>query len=203
MADPMAKPRTRLLLIRHGQTPWNAAGRWQGVGDPGLSDVGREQAVRLAQRLRAERSEDWHRIIASDLERAHETARILADILRLRVDLDERLRELDVGSWTGLTRTEIAARDAQTLRDFEAGEPFVRPGEGESRVEIRVRTRDCVRDLAGRYPGEGLILVTHLGVIRALVPGAEPENATALPANAEEIVEREIDRVRRPTDGPL
>jgi hypothetical protein len=60
-----------------------------------------------------------------------------------------------------------------------------------------------VRDLANRYSGEGLIVVTHLGVIRALVPGAEPENASTIMAQAEEIADREIDFVRRPSDGPL
>jgi probable phosphoglycerate mutase len=196
-----SKP-TRLLLVRHGQTPWNAAGRWQGFGDPGLSSLGREQARRLAARLLAEEDEPWHRIIASDLERARETADILAESLRLQIEFDLRLRELDVGDWTGLTRSEIEGRDPDTLLAFESGEPSVRPGDGESRVEIRVRTRDCVRDLAERYPGDGLIIVTHLGVIRALVPGAEPENASCLRVRAEEIGAREIDYERRPSDGP-
>jgi broad specificity phosphatase PhoE len=199
----MSQHRTRLLLVRHGQTPWNAAGRWQGFGDPGLTPLGRDQARELAAKLRVESQEPWHRIIASDLERARETASILAESLALSVEIDLRLRELDVGNWTGLTRSEIETRDPETLRAFESGEPSIRPGEGESRIEIRVRTRDCVRDLAERYPGEGLIVVTHLGVIRALVPGAEPDNASYLLAHAEEISEREIDRERRPSDGPL
>ena len=199
----MANPMTRLLLVRHGQTPWNAAGRWQGFGDPGLTDLGREQAEALAEELLAAADRSWHRIIASDLGRARETADILSRALELSVEIDHRLRELDVGEWTGLTRAEIEMRDPETLRDFESGEPSIRPGKGESRIEIRMRTRDCVRDLATRYSGEGLILVTHLGVIRALVPGAEPENASALMAHAEEIAEREIDVVRRPSDAPL
>jgi len=203
VADFEQRQQTRLLLVRHGQTPWNAHARWQGVGDPGLTPLGRNQAEELADLLRAEREEDWHRIVASDLSRAQETAKIIAAALELNVEVDERLRELDVGEWTGLTRSEIEARDPETLRAFETGEPSIRPGNGESRIEIRIRTRDCVRDLAGRYPGEGLIVVTHLGVIRALVPGAEPENASCIRAHAEEIAEREIDRVRRPSDGPL
>ena len=196
------------MLVRHGQTPWNAAGRWQGCGDPGLTDLGRSQAHDLANLLRADvrqKGEEplWHRIVASDLERARETASILADALALSVEVDRRLRELDVGEWTGLTRDEIEARDPETLLAFEGGEPTVRPGRGESRIEIRTRSRDCIRDLAERRRGEGVIVVTHLGVIRALVPGAEPENASCVHAYAEEIAEREIDRERRPSDGPL
>jgi len=199
----MANSMTRLLLVRHGQTPWNVAGRWQGFGDPGLTDVGREQAEALAAELVASADRSWHRIVASDLGRARETAEILSRALELTIEIDHRLRELDVGEWTGLTRAEIEKRDPEILRDFESGEPSVRPGRGESRIEIRMRTRDCVRDLAHRYSGEGLIVVTHLGVIRALVPGAEPENASTITAHAEEIAEREIDFVRRPSDGPL
>jgi broad specificity phosphatase PhoE len=199
----MANRVTRLLLVRHGQTPWNVAGRWQGFGDPGLTDRGREQAEALAAELVARADPGWHRIVASDLGRARETAEILSRALELSIEIDQRLRELDVGEWTGLTRAEIEKRDPEILRDFESGEPSVRPGRGENRIEIRTRTRDCVRDLANRYSGEGLIVVTHLGVIRALVPGAEPENASTIMAQAEEIADREIDFVRRPSDGPL
>lgn len=199
----MAETRTRLLLVRHGQTPWNASGRWQGFGDPGLSRLGRDQVRGLAKTLQDESEGEWHRIIASDLERARETAEILAESLSLSIEVDLRLRELDVGAWTGLTRAEIEDRDPETLRHFESGEPSVRPGDGESRIDIRLRTRDCVRDLARRYSGEGLIVVTHLGVIRALVPGAEPENASYLMAHAEEIGGREIDFERRKSDRPL
>lgn len=199
----MSNPATRLLLVRHGQTHWNAAERWQGFGDPGLTELGRQQATTLASSLVGEAAREWQRIIASDLERAQQTAAILAEALELSVEVDERLRELDVGAWTGLTRAEIEARDPETLRAFESGEPSVRPGNGENRIEIRIRTRECVRDLTKRYPGEGLIVVTHLGVIRALVPGAAPENASAVTAHAEEIANRAIDRVRRPSDRPL
>jgi len=199
----VSQPGTQLLLVRHGQTAWNAVGRWQGFGDPGLTELGREQAQGLATRLRNESGLPWHRIISSDLKRAHETARVLAAQLGLDVEVDRRLRELDVGEWTGLTHSEIKDRDPETLRDFEAGEPSTRPGNGESRIEIRIRTRECVQDLAERYSGERLIVVTHLGVIRALIPGSEPENASTILAHAEEIAARDVDAVRRPSDGPF
>ena len=194
---------TQLLLIRHGQTPWNAAGRWQGHGDPGLSELGLAQAVEVAEALCAEPGQPWNLVIASDLERARSTAEILAEALRLPIEVDARLRELDVGSWTGLTRAEIEARDPETLCAFETGEPSIRPGGGESRVEIRIRTRDCVRSLVEQFAGRRLIVVTHLGVIRALVPGAEPKNGARIPVVAEDIAERAIDFERRPSDGAL
>ena len=199
----MKDARTQLLLVRHGQTPWNAAGRWQGHGDPGLSALGREQAVELASTMGGVGEPAWTGVVASDLRRARETAEILAECLALSVAVDERLRELDVGAWTGLTREEIARRDPETLLAFETGEPSIRPGGGESRIEIRERTRDWASHASRTYRGERLIIVTHLGVIRALLPGAEPANAERFHAIAEEIAERPVDRVRRPEDGAL
>jgi probable phosphoglycerate mutase len=193
----MSEPRTRLLLVRHGQTPWNAAGRWQGHADPGLSERGRDQAAELAAALRRELEGGWARIVASDLRRARETAGILADSLGLAVETDIRLRELDVGAWTGLTRSEIEARDPELLTAFESGEPTIRAGGGETRLEIRRRARALVGHVAERHAGQRLIVVTHLGVIRALLPGVEPGNTDRYPVIAEEILARPIDHERR------
>ncbi|MHA7837947.1 MAG: histidine phosphatase family protein [bacterium] len=189
--------RTDLLLVRHGQTPWNAAGRWQGHGDPGLSPLGVEQARELAVAMRREPGSGWSAVLASDLRRATETARIVADRLDLPLEVDARLRELDVGAWTGLTRAEIEAFDRERLLAFESGEPTVRAGGGESRLEIRRRSRDLMRDVSKRFGGCRLIVVTHLGVIRALLPGAEPSNAERFPAVAEELAERTSSPDRR------
>jgi len=208
----MTEPRTRLLLIRHGQTPWNADGRWQGHGNPSLTEEGLAQASQLAHALAEQRQrwrrieppeKTWTRILSSDLERARQTAEALAVHLGLPLDFDQRLRELDVGGWSGLTREEIARRDPETLRRFETGEPMVRPGGGESRVEIRERTHALVSDLADRCSGDRIILVTHLGVIRSLVPGAEPKNVGQIEVVAEELAAQPIDRSRRPEDGAL
>jgi probable phosphoglycerate mutase len=199
----MTETQTRLLLIRHGQTPWNADGRWQGHGDPGLTEEGLAQAGRLAHSLDQDRQHRWARVISSDLARARETAAPLAERLGLEIEYDRRLRELDVGTWSGLTRDEIERRDPETLRRFELGEPLIRPGGGESRVEIRERTHELVSDLAKRCAGERVIIVTHLGVIRSLVPGAVPSNAGQVEVIAEELAARPIDRTRRPEDGAL
>lgn len=199
----MIKTRTRLLLIRHGETRWNADGRWQGHGDPSLTAEGRAQADRLARSLQRTAQPRWTRVITSDLARAHQTAVAVADLLALPIDIDPRLRELDVGVWSGLSRSEIERQDRETLVAFERGEPTVRPGGGESRIEIRERTHEFVSDLASRLAGENIIVVTHLGVIRALVPGAEPSNADWLEVVAEELAARPIDRHRRSERGAL
>lgn len=194
--------RTELLLIRHGQTPWNAAGRWQGHGDPALSPLGRSQAESLAAALA--RQEGFAAIVASDLRRARQTAELLARPLAVPIELDGRLRELDVGRWTGLTRSEIEARDGDALLAFESGDPDVRPGGGESRNEIRRRARAAVHDLRARFAGQRLVVVTHLGVIRALLPGAEPKHADCFAVVAEELARRAPEYAgRRPATGPL
>ena len=94
---------TRVLLIRHGQSEWNADGRWQGQADPPLTDLGRAQAHHASRALGTVDA-----IAASDLQRAAETAAILADELGVGpVVLDRDLRERDAGEWSGLTRAEI------------------------------------------------------------------------------------------------
>jgi broad specificity phosphatase PhoE len=180
----VASPRTRLLLVRHGQTPWNVAGRWQGHADPGLTEEGVTQAKELAEAMSLETDRPWTRIFVSDLARARETAAILGAALALPVEADPRLRELDVGEWSGQTRAEIAANDQVQLVAFESGDLSIRPEGGESREELAERVRVVAGELAGRFPEESLIVVTHLGVIRALAPGFEPTNAGRIEVDA-------------------
>lgn len=195
---------TALCLIRHGETTWNREGRWQGHADPGLTETGLEQARRLAEALAAEhRIRPWQRLYSSDLARAATTAGLIGEVLGLGLEVDRRLRELDVGAWAGLTRAEIAIRDDATLRAFESGAPDVRPGGGETRIEIRLRSHAFVCALAERHPGERILVVTHLGVIRALVPGAAPGNLDRFELCAEQIASRPIDLAQRPEEGPL
>src|SRR3546814_1711635 len=94
---------TRVLLVRHGQSEWNATGRWQGQADPPLTDLGRAQAHHAARSLGVVDA-----IVASDLQRAADTALIISGELGVGpVVLDEGLRERDAGEWSGLTRAEI------------------------------------------------------------------------------------------------
>jgi probable phosphoglycerate mutase len=165
---------TRFVLIRHGESTWNAVGRWQGHGDPPLSERGREQAARLAAELADEGIEV---IVASDLARAAETAAILGDALGIAPVHDERLRELDIGRWTGLTRGEIEGLDRARLEHFERGVPEARAGGGECRREIGDRVQSTVAELAEGYSGRCVAIVAHLGVVGALRAGTELANA--------------------------
>jgi broad specificity phosphatase PhoE len=139
---------TELLLVRHGETDWNADGRLQGQTDRPLSDFGRRQARELAEALQGEQLQA---IYSSDLARARETAEIVADRLELPVVLDPDLREKDWGTWEGLTAVE---RDRVE---------FV----GESTVAHQERTLRALKRISERHPGAGRVLVvTHGGSMR-------------------------------------
>jgi broad specificity phosphatase PhoE len=155
-----------LLLIRHAESSWNAADRWQGHGDPPLSDRGRAQANALARELDREAIDV---LVSSDLQRAAETAAILGQARSLQPEWNPRLRELDIGDWEGLTRDQIQRTAGDVLRRFDDGDLDVRPGGGENLREIEQRAVSAVTELIAAHPGRRLAVVTHLGVIRALL----------------------------------
>jgi broad specificity phosphatase PhoE len=138
-----------LLLVRHGETDWNASGRLQGHTDRPLNDYGRRQAADLAAQLE---TDEVAAIYASDLSRAKETAEILGARLGLPVVLDPDLRERNWGSWEGLTPGE---RDAVAF-------------EGEAPEEHRERMLQAVGRIGERHPGELVVVVTHGGSMRRI-----------------------------------
>jgi broad specificity phosphatase PhoE len=144
---------TALLLVRHGETDWNADGRLQGQTDRPLSDFGRRQAQRLADELA---DEELEAIYASDLSRARQTAEILGGRLGLAIVLDPDLREKDWGTWEGLTAIE---RDRVE---------FV----GESTEAHQERTLRALRRIAERHPGGRVLVVTHGGSMRRVQTAA-------------------------------
>jgi len=155
-----------LLLIRHGQSVWNADGRWQGQADPPLSPLGEAQAGGAAQRVG---HMGLSAVVASDLVRARRTAEIIAGVNGLgAVRLDPDLREIDVGDWTGLTRREIEARWPGELAAWSEGRSESPLG-GESRVHLAERARAALARAAAAAPaGHRLLLVTHGALIRNL-----------------------------------
>jgi probable phosphoglycerate mutase len=161
------EPAARFWLIRHAESTWNAAGRWQGQADPPLSPRGRGQAARLAPALVAEELEV---LVASDLARAAETAAILGGALGLPPRVEKALRELDAGSWSGLGRPEIGRRHGEALARFDSGDREARAGGAECRREVAARARRALRALAGEHAGRRVAVVTHSGVIESLCP---------------------------------
>jgi glucosyl-3-phosphoglycerate phosphatase len=158
--------RDRLILVRHGESTWNAEERLQGQLDPPLSERGREQALALAPILDAVPD---GRVVCSDLGRARETA----ELLRLEVArFDPRWREIDVGEWGGRTAAEIDAQDA-ALTNWRGG-PRVARG-GESWPDFTARVADAFDELVAA--GGPWLVVCHGGCVRvavAHVTGADP-----------------------------
>jgi broad specificity phosphatase PhoE len=143
-----------LLFARHGETDWNREGRWQGHADVPLNALGRKQARELATRL-ADASLTV--VYSSDLRRALETAEIVARALRLEVVAEPGLREIDVGSWSGLTHDEIAARF-----------PGWATHDGEPVEAFRVRVLGTVNRIATTHERERVLLVCHGGCVRTV-----------------------------------
>src|SRR5919108_2705992 len=127
---------TRIILVRHGETDWNATGRIQGHSDTPLNAVGREQAQRVAQRLA---SESVRALYSSDLARAFETATIIGQTLGLSVVTSPRLRERQYGAWEGLTSAEIQSRYPEQFAAWRARSTDFAPPQGETRSQLLTR----------------------------------------------------------------
>jgi len=154
-----------LFLARHGETDWNAAGRWQGQTDVPLNERGRAQAREIALRLRAE---GVRSIATSDLLRAQTTAEIVAAELGLVVGhVHADLRERRFGCFEGLTREEVAVRHPEAWQRYVA-DPGPAPPGGESREELLGRLLPAVSAAAERLAGP-LLVVMHGGSMRALL----------------------------------
>lgn len=171
---------TTLILARHGETDWNRDGRFQGHADPPLNARGREQARELADLLADEPVEA---IYSSDLRRAHETARIVAERTGLEVVVDPQLRERDVGHWSGLTAAEIEEQFPDQIRLWREGAVSV----GESRESLAERVVAAAHRIAAAHPDGLVLVVTHGGALRMLRHAAGQDDQLAAPGfgNAE------------------
>jgi probable phosphoglycerate mutase len=159
--------KTTFYLIRHGETDWNLNGVWQGHADVPLNHVGLTQAGRLAARLRAEEVR-FAAIYSSDLQRAWQTAAAIGAALGIAPRAVPSLREIDVGRWSGRTNAEIRAEDAEAYERIRSGEDLARGG-GERFLDLYSRVVGMAERLAAEHAGARLALVTHGGVVRALL----------------------------------
>ncbi|WP_245532679.1 histidine phosphatase family protein [Deinococcus proteolyticus] len=163
-------------VVRHGESSWNASGRYQGQTDVPLSPLGEQQVAALAQRLAGRQ---FAAVYSSDLERARVTAQELAAALdgAPPVQLEPGLREIQVGELAGLTSAEIARQFPEYLADLRR-DPWstCRPG-GESMRDLFVRSRRVFDALRERHPGGRILVVTHGGLVRVAVGLALGEEA--------------------------
>lgn len=149
-----------VFLARHGETTWNAIGRYQGRQESELSPLGETQARALAGAMRAYRLE---RIVSSPLRRCTETARPVADLFKLSVQPEPLLLEIAHGSWEGRLREDLAREDPERYRRWRAEPEIVDFENGESVADVLGRWKTFV---AGFEPHGDTLLVTHDAVIR-------------------------------------
>ncbi len=150
---------SRVILWRHGETAWNAQGRYQGQADVPLNDRGLAQAAAAAVRIAGLRPD---RIVSSDLGRAATTARELASCTGLTVELEPRLQEINVGDWAGLTNDEVFAAHPDFAAALRAGRDAQRSASGETGAQAGARVAEALLDIAEGSPdGSTVVAVGH------------------------------------------
>jgi len=150
-----------MLVVRHGESTWNAVRRWQGQSDPPLSERGEHQARRAA--IAAPDHGSFDAVVTSHLRRARRTGSIIADSLGVELlDAEPGLAERSAGEWEGLTRAEIERRNPGFLAQRR------RPPGYESDESIVERSSAALRGLAERHGSAALLVISHGGIIHAL-----------------------------------
>ena len=154
---------TTILLARHGESDWNRTKRWQGFADRPLTELGRRQASELGERLE---DTELDAIYSSDLQRARETAEVVARMKSLTVETTPDLREVDVGSWSGLTRAEAETRYPEAYaRWLQGAEGW---DDGETYDQLGERVVRAIQRIAKDHDGQRVLIVAHGGTIRAI-----------------------------------
>jgi broad specificity phosphatase PhoE len=162
----MAAPPMRVFMVRHGATVLSAEDRFAGVTDVELSEEGREQARRLAERLSDERI---RAVYASPLGRTVETARILAAPHNLPVQTCDGFREISHGHWEGMMRYEVEEKFPGEMAEWEKDPYTFAPAGGESGLAVTARALPALIDLVREHHGENILVVSHKATIRLLL----------------------------------
>ncbi|WP_311342880.1 bifunctional RNase H/acid phosphatase [Corynebacterium riegelii] len=159
-------PRTRFVLLRHGQTEHSAQRRYSGSSDPELTDIGREQAKRAADTIAAMGKIDV--IVSSPQTRARQTAEYCADALGLDVEIIDGFRELNFGAFEGLTRAEAMERYGEEFGQWEASFS-TSPPEGESTTALHRRVTRARLKVQEAHEGKTVLVVTHMTPIKSVI----------------------------------
>jgi broad specificity phosphatase PhoE len=159
----------RILLARHGETVFNVEGRWQGQADSPLTERGRAQAVELA---RAVADEQIAAVYSSDLDRASDTAREVAVLHNLQVTTERRLREIDVGEWTGKHRDEINAEFPGGLKTWASHPSGYQLPNGETIGAAQARALEFFDERMPAHAGETIVIISHGALCQTILVNA-------------------------------
>ncbi|MSQ58908.1 MAG: histidine phosphatase family protein [Betaproteobacteria bacterium] len=165
MSTEPAKGQTEFIVVRHGETAWNAEGRIQGHLDSPLNEEGLAQAILVGERLRREAFDAFY---CSDLGRTRQTAQPLADHSGKRPTLRAELRERHLGIFQGLTGAECERRYPEDYRRFHSRDPDHEVPRGESIRQMVKRVSDFFTGLSIRHEGQRIVVITHGGILDAL-----------------------------------
>ena len=158
---------TRIILVRHGETTWNVEGRYQGQEDTPLSERGLTQGHLLAEGLR---NTPIDLCISSPLQRSYQTCKFCADLHNLSVATDERLLEINHGTWEGILAKDIAAQYPEEFHQWHTTPHLVQmPGGGETLEDVRKRVRDAFDDYVVQYPDKTILVAAHDAVNKAII----------------------------------
>lgn len=155
-----------LILVRHGETEWNRTGRCQGVADIDLNNNGKKQVRELASALQ---NETISAVYSSDLKRALETAKEIASHHKLKVNIEEDLREMDQGELEGLSFAEIRERYDHVLKEWRESPETLTLPKGESLTELQERALRAFNKILSRHRGETVVTVSHNLTITTLL----------------------------------
>ncbi|SHK71765.1 alpha-ribazole phosphatase [Desulforamulus aeronauticus] len=158
--------KTRIYLVRHGETLWNAGGKFQGHTDVPLSDNGRQQAKELSEHMQGHKIDAFY---SSDLSRAKETAEIIAVPHGLTVNYVPELREINFGLWEGLTYKEITDSFGEISRLWWSSPLTTEIPSGENLQAVVERCNKAMGEIVSRHAGETVVIAVHGGVIRVIV----------------------------------
>lgn len=156
----------RIILVRHGETTWNVAGRYQGQEDTPLSPRGIQQGHALAQGLK---NIPIDLCISSPLKRSYDTCKYCADLHKLPVNTDERLIEINHGAWEGQLAADITARYPTEFNLWHTQPHLVQMPGGENLEDVRKRARAAFDDYANKYDDKTILVAAHDAVNKAII----------------------------------
>ncbi len=157
---------TEFWLVRHGQTNWNREGRFQGSVDIALNENGLEQAQKIAEQLKDVK---FQAIYSSPLQRARQTAEMIAERSGMKVQFDTRLIEISLGEWEGKVYDEICRDYPDEMDERRINPLYARAPGGETAVQVAERMRQAVDEIAAQHPEGPILVVSHGLALSALV----------------------------------
>ncbi|WP_058485435.1 histidine phosphatase family protein [Defluviitalea phaphyphila] len=156
----------KLYLIRHGETEWNLKHKYQGSTDVPLNDIGKKQALAIANRME---KYEIDAIYSSDLSRAYETANCIGNIKKLKVKVLPQLREINFGEWEGYTSSELKKIYGEEYKKFLL-EPhkYTFPGEGSLKA-VQMRLKEAIKIITSEHSSGNFIIVSHGAALKILI----------------------------------